>query len=50
MLIPRGKSETKTTLWIERRKVDEEIAGKVHVAGGNHQGIVVQKEVSTGKL
>jgi len=49
VLVPRGKTESKTTLWIERKKIAEEVGGNVHVAGGDHRGIVVQKEIVTGE-
>ncbi|KAL1140100.1 hypothetical protein AAG570_000032, partial [Ranatra chinensis] len=45
VLTPKGKTANSTTILIERRVVSDESTNKenVHVAGGDHTGIVVNK-------
>jgi hypothetical protein len=50
-MTPKCKTSCSTTLAIERRAVLHEIGTdktKVHVAGGDHRGIVINKEVTQG--
>jgi len=55
VMTPKAKTEKSTTIAIERRRVEMADAGantKVHVAGGNHTGIIINKQMTngTGKL
>lgn len=50
VMTPKGKTATSTVLLIERKRVQKIDNQKVHVAGGDHTGIVINKEVITGKL
>lgn len=43
VMTPKCKTENSTTLIIERRAV-EQPNEKMHVAGGDHTGIVINKE------
>nr|CAD7200494.1 unnamed protein product [Timema douglasi] len=50
-MTPKRKTATSTTLAIERRAVVNNTnpgSDKVHVAGGDHRGIVINKEVTQG--
>jgi hypothetical protein len=50
-MTPKCKTSCSTTLAIERRAVLHEAGTdktKVHVAGGDHRGIVINKEVTQG--
>lgn len=49
-MTPKAKTATSTVLLIERKKVQKTTNDKVHVAGGDHTGIVINKEVVTGEL
>ncbi|XP_071443569.1 uncharacterized protein [Hetaerina americana] len=49
VMTPKKKTSQKTTLMIQRQKVVK-LAGedsKVHIAGGDHQGIVINKELAS---
>ncbi|CAH1973016.1 unnamed protein product [Acanthoscelides obtectus] len=46
MMTPKCKTATSTTLIIERRKVNK-ANDKMHVAGGEHTGIIINKETAT---
>nr|CAD7258566.1 unnamed protein product [Timema shepardi] len=51
VMTPKRKTATSTTLAIERRAVVNNTNpgnDKVHVAGGDHRGIVINKEVTQG--
>jgi hypothetical protein len=51
VMTPKRKTSCSTTLAIERRAVLPEVETdktKVHVAGGDHRGIVINKEVTQG--
>lgn len=48
VMTPRGKTSNSTILLIERKLV-EKINEKVHVAGGDHKGIIINKEMLKGK-
>lgn len=45
VMTPKGKTANSTTLLIERRAV-KTTSDKMHVAGGEHTGIVINKEVT----
>ena len=50
-MTPKSKTEKSTTIAIERRRVDTSNAGNnnsVHIAGGDHKGIVINKEAKNG--
>lgn len=48
-MTPKGKTSNSTTLWIERKVVDDMTPGdNVHVAGGDHRGIIINKETVEG--
>lgn len=50
VMTPKGKTATSTTLLIERRKADNRNdvnSDKIHVAGGDHQGIIINKVAVT---
>lgn len=48
VMTPKGKTANSTTLMVERRSV-KQANGNMHVAGGEHKGIVINKEVAIGK-
>ncbi|KAF6204035.1 hypothetical protein GE061_002375 [Apolygus lucorum] len=49
VMTPKGKTSNSTTLVIERKaEVIEPGTNDVHVAGGDHQGIVINKTISNG--
>lgn len=49
-MTPKGKTSNSTTLWIERKVADTtNPCEKVHVAGGDHRGIIINKETKEGK-
>lgn len=50
VMTPKAKTATSTVLLIERKKVQKTNNDKVHVAGGDHTGIVINKEVVTGEF
>jgi hypothetical protein len=50
-MTPKCKTACSTTLAIERRTVPHDVETdetKVHVAGGDHRGIVINKQVAQG--
>lgn len=49
VMTPRGKTSNSTVILIERKLV-EEVSDRVHVAGGDHQGIIINKDVVKGEL
>lgn len=49
IMTPKCKTANSTTLIIERRKVNK-TNDKMHVAGGEHTGIIINKEAATGKI
>lgn len=51
-MTPKGKTANSTTLMIERKPVviKEAANDKVHVGGGDHQGIVINKVITEGNL
>ncbi|XP_047022736.1 uncharacterized protein LOC124632114 isoform X1 [Helicoverpa zea] len=44
VMTPKCKTANSTTLVIERKVVELEASDKIHVAGGDHTGIIVNKE------
>jgi hypothetical protein len=51
VMTPKRKTACSTTLAIERRPIPHEAEtdeAKVHVAGGDHRGIVINKELAQG--
>lgn len=51
VMTPKGKTANSTTLMIERRKIKDEDEIKkndAHIAGGMHQGIIINKTANTG--
>lgn len=48
VMTPKCKTANSTTLIIERKKIQKTNNEKVHVAGGEHTGIVINKEAFTG--
>lgn len=49
VMTPKGKTATSTTIMVERRKVVSQ-EGNVHVGGGQHSGIIINKEVRNEDL
>ncbi|KAL1452674.1 hypothetical protein WDU94_006880 [Cyamophila willieti] len=50
-MTPKGKTATTTTLLVERKKIKQDPSSSLHVAGGEHKGIVINKNTSdTGTL
>jgi hypothetical protein len=43
VMTPKGKTSNSTILLIERKLV-EQVGDRVHVAGGDHRGIIINKE------
>lgn len=48
VMTPRGKTSNSTVILIERKLV-EEVSDRVHVAGGDHQGIIINKDIVKGE-
>ncbi|XP_075971677.1 uncharacterized protein LOC142973635 isoform X2 [Anticarsia gemmatalis] len=46
VMTPKSKTANSTTLVIERKAVEPEASDKIHVAGGDHTGIIINKEKS----
>ncbi|XP_053603563.1 uncharacterized protein LOC128671256 isoform X2 [Plodia interpunctella] len=44
VMTPKCKTATSTTLVVERKAVEPEASDKIHVAGGDHTGIIINKE------
>ncbi|XP_049869909.1 uncharacterized protein LOC126369505 isoform X2 [Pectinophora gossypiella] len=44
IMTPKGKTANSTTLVVERKAVEAEASDKIHVAGGDHTGIIINKE------
>ena len=48
-MTPKGKTAKSTTIMMERRKIaDASQSNAVHVGGGQHSGIIVNKEIKNG--
>lgn len=50
VMTPKCKTATSTTLVVERKAVEPEASDKIHVAGGDHTGIIINKENVYGKF
>lgn len=48
VMTPKGKTANSTVILIERKLVDE-INDRVHVAGGDHTGIIINKDTVNGQ-
>lgn len=48
VMTPKCKTANSTTLVIERKAVEPEASDKIHVAGGDHTGIIINKEKNYG--
>ncbi|XP_062141268.1 uncharacterized protein LOC133849298 isoform X2 [Drosophila sulfurigaster albostrigata] len=48
VMTPRGKTANSTVILIERKLVDQ-INDRVHVAGGDHTGIIINKDTIAGQ-
>ncbi|XP_069965559.1 uncharacterized protein [Bactrocera oleae] len=48
VMTPKGKTVNSTVILIERKLVDE-INERVHVAGGDHTGIIINKDTVSGQ-
>lgn len=46
VMTPRGKTANSTVLLIERKLV-QQVGDRTHVAGGDHRGIIINKDTST---
>ncbi|XP_028175700.1 uncharacterized protein LOC114363957 isoform X2 [Ostrinia furnacalis] len=44
VMTPKCKTETSTILVVERKAVEAEASDKTHVAGGDHTGLIINKE------
>ncbi|XP_069188466.1 uncharacterized protein [Procambarus clarkii] len=49
VMTPKGKTATSTTIMVERRKMAPQ-EGNVHVGGGQHSGIIINKDTRTENL
>lgn len=49
VMTPKSKTANSTTLIVER-KIVKKMNDKMHVAGGEHTGIVINKETLTGNF
>lgn len=47
VMTPKGKTSNSTVILIERKLVDQ-VSDRVHVAGGDHQGIIINKDIVKG--
>lgn len=48
VMTPKGKTANSTVILIERKLVDE-VNDRVHVAGGDHTGIIINKDTQSGQ-
>ncbi|XP_037816788.1 uncharacterized protein LOC119607090 isoform X4 [Lucilia sericata] len=48
VMTPKGKTANSTVILIERKLVDE-VSDRVHVAGGDHTGIIINKDTVSGQ-
>ncbi|CAH2105712.1 unnamed protein product [Euphydryas editha] len=44
IMTPKSKTPTSTVLIVERKVIEPEPSDKIHVAGGDHTGIIINKE------
>lgn len=47
VMTPRGKTANSTVLLIERKLV-QQVGDRTHVAGGDHRGIIINKDAASG--
>lgn len=47
VMTPRAKTHNSTVILIER-KVMKTTSDRMHIAGGEHTGIIINKEITTG--
>jgi hypothetical protein len=47
VMTPQGKTQNSTVILIERKLVDQ-VGDRVHVAGGDHRGIIINKDTVKG--
>ncbi|XP_065089321.1 uncharacterized protein LOC135710631 isoform X2 [Ochlerotatus camptorhynchus] len=48
VMTPRGKTANSTVLLIERKLV-QQVGDRTHVAGGDHRGIIINKDAASGQ-
>lgn len=48
VMTPRGKTANSTVLLIERKLV-QQVGDRTHVAGGDHRGIIINKDAAAGQ-
>ncbi|XP_062701744.1 uncharacterized protein LOC134285263 [Aedes albopictus] len=48
VMTPRGKTANSTVLLIERKLV-QQVGERTHVAGGDHRGIIINKDAAAGR-
>ncbi|XP_072939369.1 uncharacterized protein [Epargyreus clarus] len=44
IMTPKSKTSTSTILVVERKVIEAEPSDKIHIAGGDHTGIIINKE------
>lgn len=49
VMTPQGKTQNSTIILIERKLVDA-VSDRVHVAGGDHRGIIINKDTVKGEF
>lgn len=49
IMTPKSKTSSSTTIVVERKVVDAAPSDKIHIAGGDHTGIIINKEKVYGK-
>lgn len=49
IMTPKSKTATSTILVVERKAVEAQPSDKIHVAGGDHTGIIINKEKVYGE-
>lgn len=49
IMTPKSKTANSTVLIVERKIAEAEPSDKIHVAGGDHTGIIINKEKVYGK-
>lgn len=48
IMTPKCKTANSTTLVVERKAVEPEASDKIHIAGGDHTGIIINKQETYG--
>lgn len=49
IMTPKSKTSTSTILVVERKVIEAEPSDKIHIAGGDHTGIIINKEKVYGE-